>query len=151
MKRLPILLLLFIVSVHAQTNEYGSPSELRGVTRIFIDTGDDTKARDKIVKELEKSKIKIEVLALPDNAELFLSFASETSEQVSSVRTRPPAGGFPARSRVEYETTEKGKGVAFTLVNNRKRILFSWAGENNPAKSFASNFIKAYKKANDLK
>lgn len=153
MRILPILLLLLIpIHAPAQTVEYGEASELRGITKVFIDTAEDTKARERIIKEIAKSKLSLEVLSSPEGAELFISFASETSEQATGVKTRPPlVEGFPARSRIEYDTIEQGKGVAFTLSNNRRRILFSWSGYGNTAKNFASHFIKAYKKANNLK
>lgn len=145
------LILLLILLIPAQTIEYGELSELRGIKRVFIDTGTNTDNRERIIKELEKSKLKLTILSSPETAELVLTFNSETSEQVSSVKTRPPlVEGFPARSRVEYDTVEKGEGVAFVPLESRRRVLFSWTGQGT-AKYFASRFIKAYKKVNNIK
>ena len=36
---------------------YGSASDLRGLTRLFIDTGADVRARERIIRELRSSGI----------------------------------------------------------------------------------------------
>jgi hypothetical protein len=47
---------MFAWPVPAQTPviEYGQPDELRGVTRVFVDTGIDAQQRGVVVKEIKK-------------------------------------------------------------------------------------------------
>lgn len=160
MKNLPLLIALTalsLASAHAQNVEYGQPSDLKGIQRVFIDTGTDMKNRERIVKEINKSKIGVEILQSPEGAELVLTFGSESVVTGATVKTRPPlVAGFPARSRVETETSEQGEGFAYIPVSSGlRRIVFSWKGEQGflakvPTR-FAAAFVKAFKKANSLK
>src|SRR5947209_1601349 len=150
MKTLLLILLLASVAI-AQSIEYGKPSDLKGVRRIFVDTGTDLNDRERIIKEIKKAKLDVEILSSPDGAELILSFTSEKSKEIADIKTsKPIVEGFPARSRVTYEEVESGKGAAYVPLPNRRRVLFSWEKEGS-ASNFASAFIKEFKKANGLK
>jgi len=54
-------MIFFTVLANAQrpTIEYGSPSELKGITKIFIDTGTELEVRSNIIKEINKSQKKM--------------------------------------------------------------------------------------------
>jgi hypothetical protein len=154
---LSLLLLFTCTLAYAQSVEYGQASDLKGIRRVFVDTGDDLKNRERIIKEIEKAKLNLELLNSPEGAELVLSFSSEILDDITDVKTLPPlAPGLPARSRVEHQNSERGKGFAFVPISpDRRRILFNWSGEQtlraNTATKFASAFVKTYKKANGLK
>jgi hypothetical protein len=53
---------------------YGDKMEMRGLTRLYVDTGVDLKQRDDILKRVRKEEElkNIVVVAEPESAELFL-------------------------------------------------------------------------------
>lgn len=59
--KLFILLTLFIllsaVAFHAQNFERGKPSGLKGLTKLYINVGEDIERRSLIITEIEKAKI----------------------------------------------------------------------------------------------
>ena len=59
---LTITLLAFCAPCYAQQDSYayGQPSDLKGLKKVYVDTGPDTKNRDSIIKELEKAKLGFE-------------------------------------------------------------------------------------------
>jgi hypothetical protein len=67
-------------SQQAQQFEYGSPDELRGVTKIYVNTGADLEARNNIVETIQKDLKQITVTDRPDDADvcLFYGAASNT-------------------------------------------------------------------------
>jgi hypothetical protein len=163
MKNILHIFLLLLVSyatpslAHAQNIEYGQTTELKGITRIFIDTDTDMRNRERVVKELGKSKIPFEILSAPEGAQVILEFAATRNREVVRTRTLPPLSeGLPARTHVDYAEKEHGNGVVYLPQSSeRRRILLSWSGEEgftaSSAAKFASAFVKAYKRANNLK
>ena len=146
MKILLMLLLLFPV----QSIEYGKPSELKGLKRVFIDVGLDLKNRGRIVEELEKSKLDFDVLESSEGAEIILQFKSDKDKRIANVRTNR------GNSRPTYESINTGAGTVFIAKGEKLRAVMSFedeemAFERKPATNFARTFLKAYKKANDLK
>jgi hypothetical protein len=99
-----LLIIAFALPVVAQTPiiEYGRPDELRGVTKIFVDTGIDAQEGNLIVKVIRKRLPNLEVVSRPEDADIHLRFAqSETSDVFT-----------------------KGVGTVVKLVgDNRERVL----------------------------
>lgn len=127
--------------------EYGRLSELKGIRKIFIDTGGETAYRERLIKEIEKAKLIIEVLSSPDNAECIILFRN-------TMINEPWFSGSSA-------IVEKSKGEAMIIIpgNNQKkpRLLFtftetkdSWF-EDKPIDKFVKLFVKAYREANPKK
>ncbi len=128
----------------AEELEYGSLSDLKGVKRVYIDTGADTVYRDHFIKEINKAKLGLTILASPDDAECIILFKNE-------VINEPWFSGSPA-------VVEKSLGQGLILVpgnaQKRSRLLYkfretkdSWF-EKKPYIKFAQIFIQAFKDAN---
>ena len=159
MKRHYIVLLLCLLSASALTaqsplkTEYGKPSEMKGITKIFVDTDGDMEERQRMVAEFEKARIpRLDLLDSSDGAEVILYFAGgKVAYNRGYVNNGVGAMGTDYRS--------SGRGMAFIPkpLNNSIRILLSvesvkdyvWTAK--PSTKFAREFIKAYKEANSLK
>lgn len=142
---LSLAALLFSLPVFAQqpSIEYGQPNELRGVTKIFVDTGIDLQQRQLIVKAVQKRLPNLDVVSRPEESDVHLRF--------SSVQTR------------DGKAQEVGT-VVKVINNNRVRVLLSLKDfifpvieqKTTPGLAegyakpylFAIEFVKAYKKAN---
>jgi len=55
-------------------DEYGDPSEMKGLKRIYVDTGEDLDVRKLIIEELKIEIPDISITAGPDGAELALIY-----------------------------------------------------------------------------
>ena len=128
------------------TVEYGHPGELRGVGKVFVDTGTDIELRNRILEEIRKRLPDLTVVPAPEAADIHLRF---------SLREEPgygvivPVGG---RTGVRYSV---GVGsVVKVLSENRVRVLLSFKdsrtrfGERRPSTNFAREFVAAYRRAN---
>jgi hypothetical protein len=124
--------------------EYGQSGELRGVKKIFVDTGIDSQQRELIVKAIGKRLPDLEAVSRPEESDIHLRF--------SLVQTK------------DGKTKEIGTVVKL-IGNNRVRVLLSFKdflfpafGQEEPTTSraqdytkpymFAIEFVEAYKKAN---
>ena len=152
-----LCLFLALTTLGAQEFEYGKPSELRGLKKVFVDTGSDLKNRERILKELEKAKLPdLEVLDSSDGAEIVLQFKPSIKTEVGAT-TRPIYGTGAVHTDVHENEMQAGKGIDFIPKGTRIRVLLSFADveetvfEKKPATNFAKTFIKEYKKANGLK
>jgi hypothetical protein len=142
---LAFMALGFFLPVPAQepTVEYGQASELRGVTKIFVDTGVDAEQRKLIVKELKKRLPNLEVVSRPEESDVHLRFVLKGTQ---SGRT-------------------EGAGTVVKVIgSSRIRVLFSFKDMTpqifeqdsmmDSAMDFAKpliftrQFVKAYRKAN---
>jgi hypothetical protein len=155
-----LLILLFLIfPVYAQNIEYGDPSELKGVTRVFVDTGTNMKLRKEIIDEIEKSRKKIPDLVVTssiDDAEVILVFNNETSRELVGASGQSSNDGAFSSSAI-YRTVREGQGVVYKK-GKRPRVLMSFEDtqkhrllERHPSTNFAREFIKQYKKANGIK
>ncbi|HKR02382.1 MAG TPA: hypothetical protein VJT09_17025 [Pyrinomonadaceae bacterium] len=123
--------------------EYGQATELRGVSRIFVDTGADTQQRNLIVREIQKRLPELEVVSRPEESDIHVRFFLTGS----------------APGKTDWLGT-----VVKIVGSNRVRVLFSYKDNTPPlfddatflssamelAKPhiFVSQFVRAYKKAN---
>lgn len=143
-----LLLLLSLSPAIAQEDfVYGQPSDLKGMTRLYVDTGTNTKARDSIIKELAKSKLEFNIVDDSNEAEIVLGFGAGLAAK------RVVTTGVVSQV-VEVRT---GSGLVFVNARGKVRLVLSFEDtqnsrfERNPASNFVREFIKAYKKGNDLK
>ena len=151
------LAILLVLSAIAKAQEplkteYGKPAELKGLTKLFVDTGGDTEQRNRILKEFEKEKLPgLTLLDSSDDAQVILFFGGS---KVAYTRGQVTQGTGSVGT--DYRST--GKGVAFIpKPPNTMRILLSvesvkyyvWTAK--PEVKFVRDFIKAYKVANGLK
>ena len=158
MKKAILLSLLCVLTAfsakaqNAPKTEYGRPAELKGVTKIFIDTDGDTEERERMLTEFDKAKIpNLKILDSSDGAEVILYFnASKVAYNAGVVNNGSGSMNTQYRSA--------GKGIAFIPKGaDTIRVLLStqsvknWAWNAKPSVKFARDFIEAYKEANGIK
>jgi hypothetical protein len=147
-----LCLLLAFGSAIAQDFAYGKPDDLKGLKKVFVDTGADTKNRERIQKALTDSKLGFELLDSDDGAEIILMFQASAYHRTVGI---PQPGGGTMVGQPKILT-----GAGFVLVpqkSGKPKLVMSFedeqgtAFEKKPVTNFANNFIKAYKKANGVK
>lgn len=143
-----VLLLILLLTTHAPQTEYGDLEELKGLTKVFVETGGDMKNRERIQHEIRKSGIGVELLNSRDGAEVVLTFRAGKDELDSG--SIFGGGIIPRRVNV-------GDGHVYVLRGGKPRLVMSYEGEEKhlwekkPAKNFGKRFVAAYKNANGLK
>ncbi len=146
------LLLTLLLTPQAPQTEYGQLEELKGLTKVFVDTGGNMKDRGRIENEIRKSRIGVELLDSQDGAEVVLKFGggkeNVTDDSFSSVL-------FPSLG--VFRTVNVGDGHVYVYRDGKAKLVMSYEGvethlwEKKPAKNFGKRFVEAYKKANSLK
>jgi hypothetical protein len=150
------LLILTLLLLPFQSLEYGKPADLKGVTKVFVDTGADMRNRERILKELNKSKLPIELLDSEEGAEVVMAFGSESSDRVTGV-IHNRGGETMSTSTPVWRKVKQGAGQVFVLRDGKVRLVMSFEDEmrsgweREPATNFAREFAKQYRKANGLK
>lgn len=152
------LITLFASLCFAQNDSYayGQPSDLKGLKKVYIDTGPDTKSRDQIIKDLEKSKIGFEIVDDQKDAEILLGYgAGAVARKVVGSTTTT---GSTSSIYVREKTQRTGTGVVVALnARGKDRIVHSFEDvqnskwERNPVDNYVREFIKVYKQGNDIK
>jgi hypothetical protein len=140
-----LLLLTFVVCGVAQEPivEYGEPTELRSVTKIFVDTGVDSQQRQVLVKEIQKRLPELEIVSRPEDSDIHLRF--------SLLEGR---GG--EREWIGTVVKVMGSSRVRVLFNSKDRTppifergsLIDYAIEYAQPHLFAREFVKAYRRAN---
>ena len=146
------LLFALLLTSNVPQTEYGKPEELKGLTKVFVDTGGNMKDRGRIENEIRKSRIGVELLDSQEGAEVVLKFGGGkervTDDSFSSVL-------FPSLG--VFRTVNVGEGQVYVYRGGKPRLVMSYEGvethlwEKKPAKNFGKRFVEAYKKANGLK
>lgn len=150
-----LLSLALCLSASAQT-EYGKPAELKDLRKVFVDTGGDMKNRARITKEIERAKLPVELLDSVEGAEIILNFGSESETRVTGVTTGDSGMGG-TRATPVYRKIPTGTGQVFVVRDGKLRIVHSFEDEQTtgwerqPATNFGREFVKAYKRANEIK
>ncbi len=139
---------LFSLTAAAQKQsvEYGDAAELRGVKKVFVDTGTDVDLRNRIASEVRKRLPDLEIVSAPEGADVHLQF---------SLKEERDYGLMIPVGRSVGVTYSVGVGsVVKVLGENRVRVLMSFRdtrtrfGERKPSTNFARAFVDAYKQAN---
>lgn len=132
----PLILILRLALATGQaTPEFGDISEIAGMTRVYVYSGD-LKSRERIIKELKKEPL-FEIVGEKSKAEfsIYYGWQGVTTWSIAGVRTNA------------Y------KGDLVVYVGSRNRIVWSTqAGRKttlskNPADKVVERFIKDYKTA----
>jgi hypothetical protein len=145
MSQLFLLVLACALPVSGQdpTIEYGQPDELRGVTKIFVDTRTNVRRWEKIVKTITRRLPNIQVVSRPEESDIHLRYSLRDSRNGQ----------------------REGLGTVVKLIGgNRERVLLSVEDEFPPIFDgggivsygmeqarplmFAIEFVKAYRRAN---
>ncbi len=123
--------------------EYGKPTELKGLTKIFVDTEGDTEERERIIKEFDKAKVEgISFLDDAAGAEIILSFVGGTYKKTFG-NVSNGVGSMNTKLR------STGVGIAFIPKEpNVRRIILSvkdtkeTALDKKPSVKFARELLK---------
>lgn len=161
MRKLPFITLfvLFLLSTVSAQMEYGKAADLKGLTKVFIDTGADMEVRERIVKQIEKAKLGVEILGSDEDAEIMMLFRDQESDTVTGVSSNSTdtSWGRTTNSTVIKVPLIAGAGQVFVKgSNNKPRLVLSVQNsqqsrlEKRPSTKFADAFIKAYREANGL-
>lgn len=168
------LLLLVTGHLHAQSGiEYGGREELKGITKIFVDTGTDLSGRENIVKIIKTELPAIVVMSRPEDAEVILIYSSDSytilsgisNSRNSSTRGTVSVWGNTATysgqtnststSTPVYRKVTDGEGLIVKFTDaGRPRLLMNFKDsqksvlERRPSTNFARKFVKAYKEVN---
>ena len=171
-----IFLLLLVVTgqLHAQSAiEYGERDELRGITKIFVDTGTDLSGRENIIKIIRNDLPAIVVVSRVEEAELVLIYSSDSYSILSGIsnsRNSSTTGNLSvwgntatysgqttstSTSTPIYRKVTDGEGLIVRFTSSgRPRLLINFKDkqksvlERRPSTNFARKFIKVYKEVN---
>ena len=116
---------------------YGTPVELKGLMKVFVDAGPDPAFRTLIVSEIEKCQLHLEMLTATDGAEIVLRFY-----------------GDEIRSPEAFQAFHGGRGEVFVARDGRLRPVMAFAGTRTgawgakPASKFGEAFCESYRQAN---
>jgi len=114
---------------------YGTPAELRGLTKLFVDA--DATYRDLIVAEIERAGLGLEVLSGLESAEVVLRFRGEEFHRPGYLQTLYGGRGEAIVLR------KGGPRVVVVVTSTRMR---PWG--DKPATKFGAAFADAYRRAN---
>lgn len=172
------LVLIASATIKAQqpTLEYGSASELEGVKSIFIYTGPDLEAQQKIAKHILKKLPHLKLSNSILEADIVLGFFQDEDSYLSGVFTQGRSSGTATiygnrgtyngsssnTSTPIYRSIKTGTGLVIRLKpvsepNAQPAIRLqmdfhdskkSRIFEREPYTNFAKAFVKAYEKAN---
>ena len=145
------MLLTLVLTQHAfaqsPTVEYGHPSELQGVKKVFVDTGVDIELRNHIVKEIQKGLPGLDIVSNPEDADVHLQFSLRDESNYAVI--------VPARGRVGVTSRRAGAGTVVRVINDKRiRVLWSYKDtqrtiiERRPSTNFAREFAKLYQRYN---
>ena len=137
--------------------EVGTVSELRGISKVFIDTGGSQEERLTITGEVLKYLPKLTIVDVADDAEVILAFhAFDRTETVNYSQKDIWAGDKQYSFNVNLEM-EVGQGMVLRRVStSRFRALMEFADqhrnklERKPSTNFARAFVKVYKQENGI-
>ena len=162
MTLLLITLLALSLSTYSQKFEYGTNADLKGLTKIFLDTGTDMETRKRIIEVINKAKLPgIEFLGSADEAEIYMTFGGETVETITGATTNTTPNPYVITTTTNYVKVPLINGAGTVFVANKggskPKLILSVQNsqqsrlEKRPSTKFANAFIKAYKEANGTK
>jgi hypothetical protein len=139
---------------------YGTPSDLHGLTRLFIDTGADVRARDRIVRELRASGIALQLVDDASAAQMLLEFGATVEHRVggwvtNTHRDKDRRGENSVTTSTDQKI-QNGVGTVYAVREGRLLIVDSFTDqkrtflERDPATNFARAFLRLYRSVNGL-
>lgn len=147
MKLLASLLLCFLASISICAQDefiYGKPSDLKGLKKVYIDTGADLKSRNKITEKLTKEKLGLEFLDTIKEAEIVIFYEAGTERRVVGVPT--PNGTLVGTPEYPY-----GAGAVLVDEKPKPKLVFSFQDQQNtafergPLTNFIRELVKLFK------
>jgi TonB family protein len=138
------------------TIEEGAPGELRGVKKIYVDTGGERKERDNITGEILARLPSLEFVDTASEAEVILEFGAGTRTARGTYEIKGQLG--ITKQKLDMTTDFKlGRGQVVKRVSDTVlHVLLKFqdpqlnALERQPSTNFARAFVRAYEQANGL-
>lgn len=134
-------------------NVRGKPEEMKGLTKVFVESGADLKDRERIVKVIESAKLGLTVLDSVEGAEIILNFVG--GERQTTVDS------YNAVTKIYAPLPIKlgfGRGVVYVVRGDRRRAVLSFRDDGwnhffpkKLATNFGKKFVKAYRRAHGAK
>lgn len=144
-------MLLFAVVVAAaargQEFEYGTPEEMRGRTKLYVDTGADLSARNAIIETLKKELPEVAVVSAVRDMDLLLVYDAKEHRYAASVDKY--TGNIRHGRRVTGTALvilPTDSGPLRLLLDIQKTASFIWS--RRPSVQVARAFAKEYLKVN---
>jgi hypothetical protein len=114
--------------------EYGSPDELNGVRRIYVDTGPEITLRRIVIEQIRKEIPDMQIFPTPTDAQALVVLAIETDQVTTLVSTTtttvdPNSGSSSSQTATGPATTTSvryGGYVAKPLGQDRFRLLLDY-------------------------
>lgn len=153
-----LLIFTFVVAAQAQDIEYGKPSELKGLTKVYIETMGNVADAERMTERIAKAKVSgLVIVEDIKQAEIILMFAGEGVSRETGVTVNKIGNTvFADTDRIKllvgegrvFVSSEDGKKPRLILrVQNEQETKL----EKRPVTKFVSAFLKVYKKANGIK
>jgi hypothetical protein len=145
-----LVLVPIVTGAQVSTTTYGKPEEMKGLTRVFVDTGGDFKNRERIQKEIQSANLGLELLDSADGAQIIILFGGDKVARIGG-------GVWDGTGGLHTKTYNTGTGQVLVIRDGKSKIVIGYDGEEThmwekkPATSFGRKFVQAYKKANGLK
>ena len=156
--KLLILMLCLCPVAHSQDFSDGRPSDLKGLKKVYVDTGTDLKSRRRIINELNRPGLGLTLLDAPEGAEVILDFGGRTEhhdEKVTIYSYRDPT--WIIGTLQVHKQLLIGRGRVFVVKDGKPRGVMSFENtkstfwERDPATNFGREFRTLYKKVNGIK
>lgn len=132
-----MIFLLLLTLFAPQDYQYGKPTDLKGLRRIYVDTEADLKSRNKIIDKLTKANLDLVFVDDADEAQIVITYRSG-----SDYRTV----GIPTRNGTMIGTPEYpyGYGAVLVATPDKPKLVFTFKDQQNTAfeKAPLTNFMK---------
>ncbi len=131
--------------------EYGNPGEMRGLTKLYINTQGDIRNRNRIIKKIRKAKTRLQIVDRAEDSEMVMVFVGDRT------RIRLPYDSCSDNPYPRYKRVRSGTGSVAIRGKGEwspVRVLMNFESvqdktfESKPANKFAKRFLKNWKRAN---
>jgi len=147
-----------IAQAQNQEMEYGKPAELKGLTKIYIETMGNVGDAERMTERITKAKIpNLVIVENIKDAEIVLMFGGEgVSRETGATVNRVGDSLYANSTRMKLFAGE-GRVLVSSEDGKRARLILRVQNEQEtklekrPVTKFVNEFIKLYKKVNDLK
>ena len=137
--------------------ELGKPIELKGLTKVYIETVGDLKEEERIRERIAKAKIPgLEVVDSVDDAEIVLFFAGGSFRATTGATSNPIGNSVSTTVTTISLLAGEGRAFVFSKESGKPRLVLRVANqqdnkaEKRPVTKFVEEFARAYRLANGL-
>ena len=110
----------------------GSASDLRGLMRLFVETGADVRARERVIRERRSTGTRLQLVEDARDAQILLEFGASVERRVSGWVTNTRRGGDKRPQESVTTPTEHkihvGAETVYVVRDGRPSIVESVSG-----------------------